>query len=77
MAMSRERTLDDPIPTRTETLDKRARLHHQLADFRQYPGQYLAFFLSALGKQMGCFDRAQNRLHLLQGTVESLNTPLL
>jgi hypothetical protein len=29
----RARTLNDPIQTRTETLDKRTRLHHQLAYF--------------------------------------------
>ena len=72
----RARTLNDAIPTRTETLDKGARLHHQLADFGQYPGQQLAFVRSAFGKQMVFFDRAQDRLHLSKSTVESLNTPL-
>ena len=77
IAISRERAL---WITRSngvaETLDQRTRLHHQLANLRQYPGQHLAFVRFARGKQMMCFDRAQDRLHLFQGAVESLNASL-
>ena len=64
----RARTLDHPLRLRTQTLDQRTRLHHQLANLAQDPGQHLAFFRFALGKEMVFFDRAQDRLHLLQGT---------
>ncbi len=72
----RARTLNHPIRTRTETLDKGARLHHQLANFCQDAGQHLAFVRFARGKEVVFFDRAQNRLHLIQGALESLNASL-
>jgi hypothetical protein len=69
--------LDHSIRTRFEPRGQRARLHHQLADFGQYPSQHRAFFLSSLGEQMVFFDATQNRFHLFQSRFETLNTLFL
>ena len=58
------------VRTCTEPLDERTRLHDQLAHLGQDAGQDLALVRLALGKEVMLLDRASNRLHLLEGSIE-------
>lgn len=53
-----------PVATFPESLDQQAALHDQLAHRGEPARQHLTLYLFALGKQVVCFDRSKDRLHL-------------